>query len=133
MPVMQEELFGPLLPILTYEREEEVHGLVRRLGKPLALYLFSKDAAAVERWLQSTTSGGVSVNNTLLHITNPNLPFGGVGGSGQGSYHGEFGFRTFSHTRGVLRQGRPNMAVSFYPPYTPKKRRMVALFRKLFE
>ena len=133
MPVMQEELFGPLLPILTYEREDEVHALVRKLGKPLALYLFSRDRAAVERWLQSTTSGGVSVNNTLLHITNPNLPFGGVGGSGQGSYHGEFGFRTFSHERGVLRQRKPDLSTGFFPPYTAKKARLARLLSRLFE
>jgi aldehyde dehydrogenase (NAD+) len=133
MPVMKEEIFGPLLPVLTYEQDDEVLQLIRRNGKPLALYVFSKDRAAVERWLARTTAGGTSVNTTLLHIFNPNLPFGGVGGSGQGSYHGEFGFRTFSHERGVLRQRKPDLSTGFFPPYTAKKARMARLLSRLFE
>jgi aldehyde dehydrogenase (NAD+) len=133
MAVMGEEIFGPLLPVLTYEQEDEVLQLIRRNGKPLALYVFSRDGAAVERWLAHTTAGGTSVNTTLLHITNANLPFGGVGGSGQGSYHGEFGFRTFSHERGVLRQRKPDLSRGFFPPYTAKKARMARLLSRLFE
>ncbi|ACO47138.2 aldehyde dehydrogenase family protein [Deinococcus deserti] len=117
MPLMQEELFGPVLPVLTYDSLEEALNLIRRLDPPLALYLFAENDHVVERVQRETTSGGMIVNGTIIHLTNPYLPFGGVGTSGQGAYHGEHGFRTFSHQRAVLTE-TPRSGVRFmYPPY----------------
>ncbi|SMB89771.1 aldehyde dehydrogenase family protein [Deinococcus hopiensis] len=117
MPLMAEELFGPVLPVLTYRTFDEALALIRRLDPPLALYTFAEDPAAVARVQNETTSGGLIVNGTIIHLSNPNLPFGGVGASGMGRYHGEYGFRTFSHERAVMVEGR-NSAIRFmYPPY----------------
>jgi aldehyde dehydrogenase (NAD+) len=132
-PVMEEELFGPVLPVLRYEQPEEVVATIREGGKPLALYVFSQDDAAVEQLLRQTSAGGTAVNTVLLHITNPNLPFGGVGQSGLGAYHGEDGFRELSHARAVLRQGRASLAHFFFPPYTGKAQQLARLASRLFE
>ncbi|WP_293370399.1 aldehyde dehydrogenase family protein [Nevskia sp.] len=99
--VMQEEIFGPLLPVVTYDDPSEVHGHIRGGGKPLALYVFSQDQAFVDGVLRNTSSGGVSVNGWALHWFEPALPFGGVNSSGSGRYHGEHGFREVSHERAV--------------------------------
>ncbi|MFC3832604.1 MULTISPECIES: aldehyde dehydrogenase family protein [Deinococcus] len=117
MPLMQEELFGPVLPVLTYRTLDEALEYVRRNDPPLALYVFAQDAGVIERSKRHTTSGGLVVNGTVIHLTNPNLPFGGVGTSGMGAYHGEHGFRTFSHERAIMHEG-PRSSVRFtYPPY----------------
>jgi aldehyde dehydrogenase (NAD+) len=116
-PLMEEEIFGPILPVLTYADIDEALARMRPLGKPLALYVFSRRRATVEHILANTTAGGTSVNTTLLHYGNPHLPFGGVGNSGQGNYHGAFGFRAFSHQRAVLRQREPSLARFLFPPY----------------
>jgi aldehyde dehydrogenase (NAD+) len=132
-PIMTEEIFGPLLPVLTYQSLDEAIARVRQGDKPLALYVFARDEDAVEAVLAQTTAGGSLVNNTLLHIGNPHLPFGGVGASGQGSYHGEAGIRAFSHQRSVMRQGRPSVLKHvLYPPYTAGRRRLVRLIGRLF-
>ncbi|MDC0711080.1 aldehyde dehydrogenase family protein [Stigmatella sp. ncwal1] len=120
MAVMEGEIFGPVLPVMTFQRLDEVVEHIHAGGKPLALYIFSEDSKNIEEILQRTTSGGVVVNNVLLHFINPNLPFGGVGLSGLGSYHGHHGFRTFSHERSVLTQTLPSAASVFFPPYTGK-------------
>ncbi|SEU28287.1 aldehyde dehydrogenase family protein [Stigmatella erecta] len=120
MAVMEAEIFGPVLPILTFRELDEVYGHINAGGKPLALYIFSQDGRRVEEILQRTTSGGAVVNNVLLQFVNPNLPFGGVGMSGLGNYHGHHGFRTFSHERAVMTQALPSAASVFYPPYTGK-------------
>lgn len=117
-PVMAEEIFGPILPVLTYTDLDDALARMRPLGKPLALYLFSRRRAAVEHVLANTTAGGTAVNITLFHYANPNLPFGGVGASGMGSYHGIHGFRTFSHARAVLRQRVPALVRFFFPPFS---------------
>ncbi len=117
-PIMREEIFGPILPILTYEKRAEVLEDLRLRPTPLALYIFAQDHAAIDELLTHSKSGGAVVNNVLLHVANPNLPFGGFGMSGQGSYHGRDGFLTFSHARAVLFQGRGNAAQLLYPPYT---------------
>ncbi len=132
-PIMEEEIFGPVLPVLRYESLDEVVTQVRAGGKPLALYVFSHDEATVERLLQETSAGGTCVNTVVLHNANPNLPFGGVGQSGVGAYHGETGFRTFSHERAVLRQGRAGLAHLFFPPYTDKAQKLARLASRLFE
>ncbi len=121
MPVMREEIFGPVLPVLTVSSAEEACAFVRERAKPLALYVFAKDADVVDQVLSHTTSGGSVVNDVFLHFANPNLPFGGVGASGQGSYHGEHGFRTFSHARAVVDR-RPTAAIGLlYPPYESRR------------
>ncbi len=119
-PLMQEELFGPLLPVLRIRDLDAAIEQINQRPKPLALYLFSKRREAQERILQRTSSGGVCFNDVVMHVGVPELPFGGVGNSGMGSYHGEAGFRTFSHERSVLR--RPfRLDVPFrYPPYAGK-------------
>jgi aldehyde dehydrogenase (NAD+) len=130
-PIMSEEIFGPVLPVLSYEKLDDALGEVRRHGKPLALYVFSRSRDTVEHVLATTTSGGVAVNNTMLHYANPELPFGGVGESGAGSYHGEFGFKAFSHERSVLAQKLGNSTAMFHPPYTEKKERLLRFVGRL--
>ncbi len=132
-PVMEEEIFGPLLPVLRYEQLESVVETIRAGGKPLAMYIFSQDEEMVERLLRQTSAGGTVVNNVVLHFVNPGLPFGGVGPSGMGAYHGEAGFRELSHSRAVLRQGRASLAQFFFPPYTGKAQQLARLASRLFE
>jgi aldehyde dehydrogenase (NAD+) len=132
-PVMEEEIFGPLLPVLRYEQLETVVETIRGNGKPLAMYIFSTDDEVVERLLRQTSAGGTVVNNVILHIVNPGLPFGGVGQSGLGAYHGETGFRELSHARAVMRQGRASLAHFFFPPYTGKAQQLARLASRLFE
>jgi aldehyde dehydrogenase (NAD+) len=130
--IMSEEIFGPILPILTYKSFDEVAPFVTARDKPLALYVFSENDDHVDSVLANTTAGGTCVNNTVIHFANHNLPFGGVGASGSGSYHGFWGFKAFSHERAVLRQGRVDMLKQIYPPYDGKVARVVSLMRKLF-
>jgi aldehyde dehydrogenase (NAD+) len=130
MAVMADEIFGPVLPILEYRSRDEVIDHVRTHDTPLAMYVFGRDRAAVEHFLRSTSSGGTVVNNTLVHLANPDLPFGGAGASGFGSYHGFAGFQAFSHARSVFTQ-RLSGARAFYPPYGPRVRRLVELMRRL--
>ncbi len=132
-PIMDEEIFGPVLPVLRFESLDDVVTQLREDGKPLALYVFSQHEATVERLLRETRSGGACVNTVVLHNVNPNLPFGGVGHSGVGAYHGETGFRTFSHERAVLRQGRTSLVHLFFPPYTGKAQKLARLASRLFE
>jgi aldehyde dehydrogenase (NAD+) len=129
--LMGEEIFGPVLPVLTYRDIDEVHRFVAAHGRPLALYVFSEDQAAVERVIAHASSGGTVVNNVVLHLANPDLPFGGVGESGFGRYHGRFGFTTFSHERAVLTQRRPDLVHLFYPPYGRKVGRVLKLLNWL--
>jgi len=116
-PLMQDEIFGPVLPVLTYRTREEIYDYLHARAKPLAMYVFSRNDAHVEEILGRTTAGGTVVNNCLIHLANPGLPFGGVGESGAGSYHGRFGFETFSHARAVLVQGGFSLGHLFQPPY----------------
>lgn len=127
MRIMQEEIFGPVLPVLTYNTLDEAIDFVNEGEKPLALYVFSKRSSTVDRVLQETTSGGVCVNDTILHHNNPNIPFGGVNNSGLGQSHGEFGFRSFSHARGVLKGTRLSAANLIYPPYGENSKKVAGL------
>ncbi|MDB5045376.1 MAG: aldehyde dehydrogenase [Deinococcus sp.] len=132
MPLMQEELFGPVLPVLTYRTLDEALALINRLDPPLALYAFGEDKAALERIKRSTQSGGMVVNGTVIHLSNPHLPFGGVGASGMGNYHGVHGFRTFSHQRAILTEPRRSGTRFIYPPYGRAAPRLAAwLLRQL--
>ncbi len=102
--VMTDEIFGPILPIIEYDNLNEAIAFINKRPKPLALYIFSKDDKKVQKVLSETSAGGVTINDTLLHIANPHLPFGGVGESGIGAYHGQLSFDVFSHMKSVLRR-----------------------------
>ncbi len=117
MLVMQDEIFGPILPILAVSGVDEAVRFVNQRPRPLALYYFDDDGRRVEDVLARTTSGGASVNATLYHMPQHDLPFGGVGASGMGAYHGFDSFRTFSHEKGVFYQTRLNGEASLRPPY----------------
>ncbi|WP_414575512.1 aldehyde dehydrogenase [Anabaena sp. CCY 9402-a] len=121
--VMQEEIFGPILPVLEYTHLSEAIDLVNQQPKPLALYFFSKNKQNQEWVLQSTASGGVCINDTLMHLTVPALPFGGVGASGFGRYHGKSGFDTFSYQRAVLNKSFLLDLKWRYPPYQTKSKK----------
>jgi aldehyde dehydrogenase (NAD+) len=119
--VMQEEIFGPILPVLPVDSLDQAAGIVTAGEKPLALYVFTDDDDEVGQVLASTSSGGVCVNGTVMQVSNPRLPFGGVGESGMGAYHGEAGFLTFSHERAVFERSTRIDPPLLYPPYTPAK------------
>ncbi|MGY6501859.1 MAG: aldehyde dehydrogenase family protein [Acidimicrobiales bacterium] len=124
-PVMQEEIFGPILPVLTVRSTDEAIRFVNDRPKPLALYVFAEDDAVVDRVVERTSSGGVCANHTLVQLGVPDLPFGGVGDSGMGAYHGRVGFEAFSHQKSVLRKAtRPDPSV-LYPPYGRWKAKMI--------
>ncbi len=117
--VMGEEIFGPVLPVLTYQNLDELLARLQRQPRPLALYVFTKDRAVEEKVIRTLPSGGVCVNDTVVHLANPNLPFGGVGASGMGRGHGKHGFDAFTHYRTVVRRGALDVKVR-YAPYDKK-------------
>ncbi|MCX8092367.1 MAG: aldehyde dehydrogenase family protein [Verrucomicrobiae bacterium] len=126
-PVMQEEIFGPILPVLTFEQLDEALAKLADRPTPLALYLFTNDRAVQQRVLARTRSGGVCLNDTVMHLLSKDLPFGGLGESGMGAYHGRAGFEAFSHYRSVLRRGFwPDFRLRYPPPRVglPTLRRM---------
>ncbi len=127
-PVMQEEIFGPLLPMLTYDTLEEAMDFVRVRPKPLALYLFTKDAAVEKKVLRQISFGGGCVNDTIMHVASLHVPFGGVGQSGMGSYHGKASFETFSHYKTILKKGR---FLDIPVRYHPYKEKNLKLMRRL--
>lgn len=132
-PVMQEEIFGPLLPILTYQSLEQVCAFINEKPKPLALYLFSNDEAHIDYVLHHTSAGGTVINDTLLHIMHPDLPFGGIGHSGIGRAHGHYGFLAFSNERAVLRQNwKFPLLQRLYPPYTARTQQYIDWLLKYF-
>ncbi len=116
MPIMQDEVFGPILPIMTYNKINDAVDYINRHPKPLALYYFGKDSKAISV-LSKTISGGACVNDTVMHISNSRLPFGGVGNSGLGHYHGKESYLAFSHTRSVLFSSNKFDMAMKYPPY----------------
>ena len=120
-PIMQEEIFGPILPLLPYAKFEDALSYIQDHEKPLSAYLFSNDKAEQAAWLGQLSFGGGCINDAIMHITNPNLPFGGVGQSGTGSYHGKAGFETFSHRKSVFEKPRLFEVPLKYPPYTAVK------------
>lgn len=117
MQVMQEEIFGPILPIVPYRELSQALSYIQQRPRPLALYYFGYDQATQQRILQTTHAGGVCFNDTLMHVAQEDLPFGGIGPSGMGAYHGHEGFLTFSHAKAVFSKGRFNSSRSIYPPY----------------
>ncbi|WP_116963019.1 coniferyl aldehyde dehydrogenase [Fastidiosibacter lacustris] len=126
--LMQEEIFGPILPIVTYTAIEEVVDTISHRDKPLASYLFSYDKALQEYIITHVASGGMCINDVLSHIAQHDLPFGGVGGSGMGRYHGIEGFKTFSNEKAICERGRINLSMLLYPPYG----RVFRWFQSLF-
>ncbi len=121
-PVMQEEIFGPILPVLAYRDFDSAIDFIRKRPKPLAFYFFSKSTDRQEEVIGKVSFGGGCMNDTLVHLSNPHLPFGGVGDSGMGAYHGKFGFDTFSHRKAVLTHGFKFDNPLRYPPYKDRLR-----------
>ena len=129
--LLQEEIFGPILPVLPYDTLEQAIGYINARPRPLALYCFGSNKAARAQLLARTVSGGVTVNDTLMHIAHENLPFGGVGESGWGAYHGEAGFVRLTQQKPVLLQSRWARSDLFYPPYGQRFERVLGLVKRL--
>ncbi|SOE23540.1 aldehyde dehydrogenase (NAD+) [Spirosomataceae bacterium TFI 002] len=130
--LMQNEIFGPVLPILTYTDINEVINEINAGEKPLALYIFSNNNKNIDHVIQNTRAGGTCINNTAVHFFNNNLPFGGSNNSGIGKSHGFFGFQAFSNARGVYRQVIPGAIEMLMPPYSDFKRKLIELTVKFF-
>ena len=116
-PLMKEEIFGPLLPILTFKSYDNLIQTLKSREKPLALYIFSKDKKMQNRLLQSLSFGGGCINDTIIHLANPKLPFGGIGNSGMGQYHGKYSFETFSHKKSIIKKSNMLDVNLRYPPF----------------
>ncbi|VEU82151.1 aldehyde dehydrogenase family protein [Acholeplasma hippikon] len=124
--VMQEEIFGPILPIMIYQELDEVISYILEHDKPLAFYVFSNNKNAVKKLMHTISFGGATVNDTLMHFVNQNLPFGGVGGSGMGAYHGKYSFDTFTHQKPILTRGKLDLPFR----YQPVNKRTLKILRK---
>jgi aldehyde dehydrogenase (NAD+) len=130
-PIMREEIFGPVLPVISYRSLDDALAQINARPKPLALYVFSTKSAVSDRVIEATSAGGTLVNDTVLHFAHPNLPVGGIGESGIGNYHGHFGFKAFSHERAVMRQTKSTLAPMLAPPYSRTTRAILALLERL--
>jgi aldehyde dehydrogenase (NAD+) len=129
-PIMQEEIFGPVLPVIVFEKFEEVYGIIEQNPKPLATYIFSRNKKLIREFLKRTVSGNVSVNETVMQIASPYLPYGGVGSSGLGRYHGKKSFETFSNMRSVLVKSNLLDVWLRYPPYSKFKTKIVSFLMR---
>jgi aldehyde dehydrogenase (NAD+) len=129
-PVMQEEIFGPVLPVITYETVPEAISLIKEHPTPLALYLFSEDKETQDRFLKSISFGGGCINDTIIHLATTNMGFGGVGESGMGSYHGKFSFDTFSHIKSIVDKSTRLDLPMRYHPYNAKNEKLIRFFIK---
>ena len=129
-PLMQEELFGPILPVVTYETREEMIETLNRKEKPLALYLFTKNKETEKQVMERLAFGGGCVNDTIMHIASNHIAFGGVGNSGMGAYHGKQSFLTFTHAKGVVKKPKLLDLPFRYPPYTEGKLKILKMFMK---
>lgn len=129
--MMKEEIFGPILPVLSVSGREEAIDYVNAGERPLALYWYGEDKAARDDVLTRTVAGGVTVNDTLWHVAQENLPFGGVGKSGIGAYHGQKGFETFSHMKPVFYQSKFASSKMLYPPFSEKTEKLLKMVRKI--
>ncbi len=127
LPVMKQEIFGPIIPVISYTDEDEMIKLINRNERPLALYIFSNDPKFQQKMRDAIPAGGVSINDTLMHIVNNKMPFGGVGNSGIGQYHGYFSFETFSHKKAVVKRGTWMDVPIRYAPFKNKLRIIKAL------
>ncbi|PHK49497.1 aldehyde dehydrogenase [Staphylococcus edaphicus] len=128
--IMEDEIFGPILPIITYDDFDEAIDLIHTKLKPLSLYLFSEDENATERILNEVSFGGGAINDTLMQLANPNLPFGGVGASGIGQYHGKYTFDTFSHDKSYIFKSTRLESSLLFPPYKGKFKYIKTFFNK---
>ena len=128
--VMSQEIFGPILPVLTYKDEKDILKITRSYEKPLALYVFSNNKKFTNWILANISFGGGCINDTIMHIANPNLGFGGVGGSGMGKYHGRFSFETFSNVRSIVKKYNIIDISARYQPYTKGKEKFLRTFMK---
>ena len=131
MQLMEKEIFGPILPVISYDRLDDAINTINAGPRPLALYWFGNSDAVRDEVLARTVSGGVSVNDTLMHIAHDNLPFGGVGDSGWGAYHGEQGYLRFCHQKSVLIQSRWSLGSVLYPPYGKRLDGVLKVLRRL--
>jgi len=129
--LMEDEIFGPILPVLTWDSIEEAADYVNSRDKPLAAYLYSNNSKAQEYFLHNVTSGGGCINDNVVHVVNPEIPFGGVGPSGMGSYHGVQSFNLFSHHKSIVQKGYSMDVDIRYPPYTNTKLSRMSLLRKI--
>lgn len=127
--IMKEEIFGPILPIITYDNFDEVLEIIQSKSKPLSLYLFSEDENMTHRVCEELSFGGGAINDTLMHLANPNLPFGGVGSSGIGQYHGKYSFDTFSHMKSYTFKSTRLESSLFFPPYKGKFKYIKTFFK----
>ena len=126
--IMEDEIFGPILPVISFTHIDETINYVKSRPKPLSCYIYSKNNATVNRLLNELSFGGGAVNDSIMHLVNERMPFGGVGESGIGNYHGKYGFDTFTHYKSILDKGtwfEPNIK---YPPYTNKKLKLIKWF-----
>ena len=128
--VMKEEIFGPLMPVVTYKTMDEAIGFINKREKPLALYLFSYNKKNQKRLTEETSSGALVFNDCVIHHTNPHLPFGGINNSGLGSYHGKYGFDAFSHEKAILKSSAWSPFRLMLPPYTKRKHSLVNMIKK---
>jgi len=127
---MKDEIFGPVLPVLSVQNVSKAIEFVNEREKPLALYIFSENSSTVDMVIAKTSSGGACVNDVAMHVANPKLPFGGVGPSGLGAYHGQHGFDSFSHKKAVFIKFGSDPSLRF-PPYTASKLLWLSRLRKL--
>lgn len=132
MQIMQEEIFGPVLPVISLESTDEMINFINKYDNALAMYIFSDSQSNINKFMELTANGGVTINDTLISVGHPILPFGGAGKSGIGSYHGKYGFDEFSNHRSVMRRDFDLGASYFYPPYTDKKEGIVSNLLKKF-
>jgi aldehyde dehydrogenase (NAD+) len=124
--IMQEEIFGPILPVIGYDTKEEALAIINRNPNPLAFYIFSSNDKEARKWVENVPSGAACINNASWHVTNHHLPFGGRGFSGTGRYHGKYSFDTFSHEKAVLKTPTWFDPAMKYPPFKGK----LKLFKK---
>lgn len=127
-PIMQEEIFGPISPVFTFTKESEIYDLIEKNKNPLSLYLFTKDSDLEKNIIERVSFGGGCINNTLMHLVDPKLPFGGIGNSGQGAYHGKAGFDAFSHKKSVVKTATWFDLKQKYPPYTEGSLKLIKKF-----
>lgn len=124
-PIMSEELFGPVLPVLTYKSQDDILKTLQYRARPLGIYIFSEDKESTQKIIDHTQSGAVVVNDVMIHFANHDLPFGGTGESGMGSYHGLYGLKAFSDERPILERSGGGVLENFYPPYTEKTKKLI--------
>jgi len=129
---MREEIFGPILPIISYKVLDQAISYIQNGARPLSLYWFGRDQKSAKKVLKETHSGGVTINDTVIQFAHENLPFGGIGDSGMGAYHGQYGFDTFTHYKPIFTQSRFSTIPLLNPPYTDKTRKLINLVKKIF-